>query len=191
MAHQGLAGAKKKARLERRHIVCIDEAAFYLLAGVVRTYAPCGETPILRVFQTRDHLSVMSGITIEGHLTTMTRTRAMTGSDSIGFLQHLHSYFGCKLLVIWDGAPIHRSKEVKEFLADGWARRIHLERFPAYAPELNPDEGVWQHLKHVELRNLCCFDFNHLCVELSLAIKRVRRKPNLIQSFFAGARLDR
>lgn len=133
----------------------------------------------------------MSGVTLEGHLTTMTRTRAMTGLDSIRFLQHLHSYFGCKLLVIWDGAPIHRSKDVKEFLADGWTRQIHLERFPAYAPELNPDEGVWQHLKHVELRNLCCFDFNHLCVELSLAIKRVRRKPDLIQSFFAGARLDR
>ena len=115
----------------------------------------------------------------------------MTGLDSISFLQHLHSYFGCKLLVIWDGAPIHRSKEVKEFLADGWAKKIHLEKFPAYAPDLNPDEGVWQHLKHVELRNLCCFDFSHLCVELSLAIKRVRRKPELVQSFFAGARLDR
>jgi transposase len=133
----------------------------------------------------------MSGVRIEGHLVTRTRARAMTGFDSISFLQHLHGYFGCKLLVIWDGAPIHRSKEVKEFLADGWTRQIHLERFPAYAPELNPDEGVWQYLKHVELRNLCCFDFNHLCIELSLAIKRVRSKPDLIQSFFAGARLDR
>lgn len=191
MASQGLAGVKKKARLEQRRLVCVDEAAFYLLAGVVRTYAPCGETPILRVFQTRDHLSVMSGVTLEGHLATMTRSRAMTGLDSISFLQHLHSYFEGKLLVIWDGATIHRSKAVKEFLADGWTKQIHLERFPAYAPELNPDEKVWQHLKHVELRNLCCFDFNHLCVELSLAIKRVRRKPDLIQSFFVGARLDR
>lgn len=133
----------------------------------------------------------MSGVTLEGHLATMTRSRAMTGLDSISFLQHLHSYFEGKLLVIWDGATIHRSKAVKEFLADGWTKQIHLERFPAYAPELNPDEKVWQHLKHVELRNLCCFDFNHLCVELSLAIKRVRRKPDLIQSFFVGARLDR
>ena len=168
----------------------MDEAAFYLLAGVVRTYAPCGETPILKVFQTRDHLSVMSGITPAGQLATRTRARALTGLDSVAFLRHLSGYFGSKLLVIWDGASIHRSDEVKAFLADGWAEYIHLERFPTYAPELNPDEGVWQHLKHVELRNLCCINFVHLSVELDLAIRRLRRQSDLIRSFFAGAGLD-
>src|ERR687891_551032 len=76
------------------------------------------------------------------------------------------------------------------YLADGWAEYIHLERFPTYAPELNPDEGVWQHLKHVELRNLCCINFVHLSVELDLAIRRLRRQSDLIRSFFAGAGLD-
>ena len=168
----------------------MDEAAFYLLAGVVRTYAPCGETPILKVFQTRDHLSVMSGITPAGQWATRTRARALTGLDSVAFLRHLSGYFGSKLLVIWDGASIHRSDEVKAFLADGWAEYIHLERFPTYAPELNPDEGVWQHLKHVELHNLCCINFVHLSVELDLAIRRLRRQSDLIRSFFAGAGLD-
>jgi hypothetical protein len=69
------------------------------------------------------------------------------------------------------------------------AKYIHLERFPAYAPELNPDEGVWQHLKHVELRNLCCTDLDHLRAELNLAIRRLRSKPDLIQSFFFGCTL--
>ena len=78
----------------------MDEAAFYLLAGVVRTYAPCGETPILKVFQTRDPLSVMSGITPAGQLATRTRARALTGLDSVAFLRHLYWYFDSKLLVI-------------------------------------------------------------------------------------------
>ena len=168
----------------------MDEAAFYLLAGVVRTYAPCGETPILKVFQTRDHLSVMSGITPAGQLATRTRARALTSLDSVAFLRHLYGYFGSKLLVIWDGASIHRATEVKDFLADGWTKVIHLERFPAYAPELNPDEGVWQHLKHVELRNVCCINFAHLSIELNLAIRRLRRRSDLIRSFFAGAELN-
>lgn len=150
--------------------------------------APCSQAPLLRVFQTRDHLSVISGLTLNRRLATITLTRAMTGLESINFLQHLHSYCGCKLLVIWDGAPIHRSKEVKEFLADGWAKKLDLGKFPAYAPELSLNEAVWQHLKHVELRNLYCFDFGHLCIELTLAIKRMRRNPKLIQSSFAGAR---
>jgi transposase len=171
-------------------LVCIDEAAFYLLPGLVRTYAPCGETPLLEVFQTRDHLSVMSGVTPAGQLLSLIRRRALTSNESIAFLRHLHHYLGGKLLVIWDGGPIHRAQEVKNFLAQGWAGEIHLERFPAYAPELNPDEGVWQHLKHVELRNVCCLNLAHLNHELQLAIRRMRRKPELVQSFFAGAGLE-
>jgi transposase len=189
MAQQGLAGSEKKARREGRLIVCVDEAGFYLLPGVVRTYAPVGETPVLTVFQTRDHLSVMSGVTPEGQLATLTRRQALSGCESTRFLRHLAHCFSRRLLVIWDGSMIHRSNEVKDFLAAGGAPQIHLERFPAYAPELNPDEGVWQHLKHVELRNVCCADLAHLEFELNLAFRRIRRKPELIQSFFAQAGL--
>jgi transposase len=180
---------KKKARLERRILVFVDESGFYLLPAAVRTYAPCGKTPVLRVFQTHDHLSVMSGITPDGLLFTMTRYDALNGSDSIRFLKHLHSQIDRKLLVIWDGSPIHRSKEVRTFLANGAAKQIHLERLPAYAPDLNPDEGTWQHLKRVELRNVCCSDLDHLHQQLNLAILRLRRKPYLIQSFFNQAGL--
>ena len=156
----------------------------------MRTYAPRGETPLLKVFETRDHLSVISGITTRGKLATWQRGYALKSADSIAFLRHLYAYPGRKLLVIWDGATIHRSREVREFLAQGWAEHIHLERFPAYAPELNPDERVWQHLKHVELRNICCQDLTQLGTELDLAIRRIRNRSELIQSFFAGAELD-
>ena len=180
---------KKKARLEHRILVFVDESGFYLLPGAVRTYAPRGETPIVRVFQTHDHLSVMSGVTPQGRLFTMTRYDSLNGLDSIYFLKHLHSRTGHKLLVIWDGSPIHRSVAVRTFLADGAAKQIHLERLPAYAPDLNPDEGVWSYLKQVELRNVCCFNLDHLHQQLNLAILRLRRKPVLIQSFFEEAGL--
>jgi hypothetical protein len=61
----------------------------YLLGGVLRTYAPWGETPVLEVFQTRDPLSVMSGISTAGHVVTLTRTRALSGQQSVTFLRHL------------------------------------------------------------------------------------------------------
>jgi transposase len=185
-----LAGTEKKARLERRTLVLVDEAGFYLLPGRVRTYAPRGQSPELRVWQTRDHLSLMSGITVAGGLYTMIRAHALTGSQSVWFLQHLQGCLGDRLLVIWDGSPIHRGHEVQHFLAEGAAPHIHLEPLPPYAPDLNPDEGVWQHLKHVELRNLCCRDLAHLQQELTLAIRRLRSKPHLIQSFFAEAGLE-
>lgn len=181
---------RKKAILERRILVFVDESGFYLLPAILKSYAPCGETPILKVFQTRDHLSVMSGITPQGWLFTKTRYDALKGSDSVQFLKHLHSRVARKLLVVWDGSPIHRNIDVKDYLANGAAKHIHLERLPAYAPDLNPDEGTWRHLKRVELSNVCCADLENLHSQLNLAILRLRRKTYLVQSFFAQAGLS-
>jgi transposase len=61
---------------------------------------------------------------------------------------------------------------------------------PPYAPDLNPTEWAWQHLKHVAMRNLVCLDLEELHMELYLAIGRVRQKSHLVRSFFAGAGLD-
>lgn len=119
----------------------------------------------------------------------MVRQQALTGRESVMFLKHLLHRIDTLLLVVWDGSPIHRGQEVKGFLANGGAKQIHLEQFPAYAPDLNPAEGVWDQLKFVEMRNLCCSDLMDLHYELNLAIRRLRRKPEVIQSFFAGAGL--
>jgi len=184
---------KKKARLERRILIFVDESGFYLLPAKIRTYAPMAQTPVLRVFQTNDHLSVMSGVTPQGWLFTLTRDEALTGFNSVYFLKHLLRQTESKLLVIWDGSPIHRNQYVKDYLSNGAAKQIHLERLPAYAPDLNPDEGVWDYLKYVELKNVCCTDLGDLRQELNLAIRRLRRKPYLIKSFFelAGLNLEK
>jgi transposase len=180
---------QKGAEAQAQAILFIDEAGFYPLPSVVRTYAPVGQTPILREWCTRDHLSAISAISPEGKLYFHSQDRALNSADVVAFLEHLLREVPGRMVVIWDGSPIHRSHTIKEFLANGAAQRLHLERLPAYAPELNPDEGLWQQLKGVELRNLCCSTIPHLRGELRDAVKRVRRKPRLIQSFFRGAKL--
>jgi transposase len=155
----------------------------------VRTYAPVGQTPILREWYTREHLSAISAISPEGQRYFQRQDDAMDSSDVVAFLEHLRREVPGRLVVIWDGAPIHRSHVMRECLANGAAQRLHLERLPAYAPELNPGEGLWQQLTGVERRNLCCVNLPHLRGELRDAVKRVRRKPRLIQSFFRGANL--
>ena len=117
----------------------MDESAFYPLPVVVRTWAPRSQTPILLAVLTRDHLSVIGGITPAGQLLLQIRARSLHGPDVVRFLQHLLRHIPGKLLVVWDGAPIHRTQVVKDFLAQGGAARIWLEQLPAYAPELNPD----------------------------------------------------
>jgi transposase len=110
-------------------------------------------------------------------------------ADVVAFLEHLLREMSGRMVIIWDGAPIHRSHLIQEFLAHGAVPRLHLERLPAYTPELNPGEGPWQQLKRVDLRNLSCFTLSRLRVVLRDAVKRVRRRPRLIRSFFQGAKL--
>lgn len=181
---------RTRARRERRTPVLVDESGFYLLPGVVKTYAPKGRTPILREWQGRDHLSVMGGITRQGKLYTLLRQTSLTALDSVQFLRHLLCETAGRLLVIWHGSPIHRGAEIRDFLTGDKTRRIEWVRLPPYAPDLNPTEELWQQLTHVELRNLACMDLEELHFEFHLAIGRVRRKPHLIRSFFAGADLD-
>jgi transposase len=175
-----VAEAKKGALKEGRTIVFADQSGFYLLPMLVRTYAPVGQTPVLHEHLTRDHLSAMSGITLEGKLYMIEQERAFKGEDVVRFLKHLMRQIGGKLLVIWDGAPIHRSQAVKDFLVSGATRRVRLEQLPGYAPDLNPDEGIWKHLKCVELKNLCCQSLSELRVELRKAKERLRHKRDVI-----------
>lgn len=164
--------------------MAIDESAFYLLPAAVRTYAPRGQTPVLRTPYTRDHLSVISAITPDGRLVVHEQQTALCGADVVAFLRQVQRCIPGKLLVLWDGATIHRNQDVKVHLAAGAATRLHLEHFPAYAPDLNPDEGIWRALKHGELRNRCCQDLSELRWELGLAIRRLRRKRHVIQGCF-------
>jgi transposase len=181
---------RRRARRERRVLVFEDESGFYLLPGVVKTYAPVGLTPVLREKQTRDHLSVMGAMTPSGDVYTLARQKSINGLDCIEFLLHLLRVAGDRLLVIWDGAPIHRRSAVNEFV-EGTRGRVWLEALPGYAPDLNPwDEGGWHHLKDVELRNLVCRDLEELHQELYLAVGRLRQKPHLVRSFFAQAGLE-
>src|SRR6266545_1995753 len=145
-----------EARIERRTLVFVDEAGFYLLPSVVRTYAPCAHKPVLRAKLTRDHLSVMGGMTPTGRIYTLARQESLNGSHSVEFLVHL----------------------------------MRVEALPGYAPDLNPwDEGGWNHLKNVEMRNLICKDLEELHEEFHLAVNRLRQKAWLVHSFFDQAGL--
>jgi transposase len=181
---------RRQAVRERRTLVFMDESGFYLLPGVVKTYGPRGQTPVIDKRLTRDHLSVMVGCTPAGKVYTLVRAEAFTSEHTVLFLEHLRRQAGKRLLVIWDGSPIHRWGAVPDYLASGAAKTLHVEPLPGYAPDLSPwDQGGWHHLKHVEMRNLSCMDLEELHLELHLAIGRLRQKPHLIHSFFAHAGL--
>lgn len=133
----------------------------------------------------------MAAVTMTGQFYTRVRPHSLDSVDSVAFLRHLRALLpGDKLLIIWDGSPIHRFKAMREFLTTAAASDFVFERLPAYAPDLNPlDAGVWHLLKDVALGNVCCQNLAQLRQALIEAIVRLRRKPRLIQACFDGAKL--
>ena len=165
-------------------------SGFYPLPAVVRTYAPRGQTPGLREWCTREPLSMIAAVNATGQLHGQVQARAFDAVAVTEFLRHLLRAVAGPVLVIWDGAPIHRSKIVKAFLQEQATGRLELEPLPGYAPDLNPlDCGVWHWLKNVALANVCATDLAGLKHELRAAIARLRRKPGVIQASFAEAKL--
>jgi transposase len=123
----------------------------------------------------------MGGITPEGRLFMQTQDHSDSGPDVVRFLQLLTREIAGLLLVIWDGATLHRGPLVKDYLAKGGAKRLHLERLPGYAPELNPQEGVWNLLKRVELKNVCCLEVPPIQTQLRRAKERLRHRSSVLR----------
>lgn len=190
LAHRALARSSSKAKRLGQSIFFVDESGFYPLPAVVRTYAPRGQTPVLHEWCTRDHLSLIAAVSAEGRLHVQVREHAFDAVAVTKFLQHLLRVVSGKLLVIWDGAPIHRSKTVQAFLQAKTNGRLELEPLLGYAPDLNLlDCGVWHWLKNVALANVCATDLADLKHKLRAAVTRLRRKPAVIKASFAEAKL--
>lgn len=181
---------KRIATRQGRTVTFVDESGFYLLPGAVKTYGLKAHTPVVDEWQTRDHLSVMGALTTDGRLFTLVRQKPLTGLETVEFLSHLGRQIRGPVLAVWDRSPIHRRANVTEFVAAVGKESLRLEELPAYAPDLNPVEWLWKHLKKVELRNLTCLDLEELHGEFHLAVARVRGKPRLFPSFFEGAGLN-
>ena len=146
-----LAPCKKNAARLAAHLVFVDESGFLLIPSVRKTWSPVGQTPVLRHRYRHDRISAISGIAVSPkrfHCTLYCQLYEdnIQGEEVAAFLRHLLHQVKGHLIVLLDNGKIHRSDPVQELLAR--TSRLHLTPIPPHAPELNPDEGVWNHLKN-------------------------------------------
>ena len=162
----------------------LDESGFLLIPNVRRTWAPVGKTPILRHSYRRDKISAIGILTVspEGRrmgLYTRFHANNITGLEIISFLRQLLRHLRGHVFVIWDGGKIHRSRDVKAFLVK--QTRLHVYRFPGYAPELNPVEYVWTHGKR-DLSKSIHETRSQLGSHLRRSLGRIRGCQRLLRS---------
>jgi transposase len=105
------------------------------------------------------------------------------------FVLHLLRHIGTPVILVWDNNQSHHANRLRELVmaAEG---RLHLEFLPPYAPELNPDEYVWAHLKKDELANLCPKDLPELKGAIRHAVMRTRVRPRLLRGFLLASGLS-
>lgn len=187
--HETWPALKKRAEMEARTIVFLDESAFYMRPTVTKTWAPVGEVIELEGPLSRDHLSVIGSLTWDGSLYVQAQPTALGSAGVIRFLRHLLQHIPGRILLLWDSAKIHTSDEMREFLALDTVERLVHEHFPAYAPELDPQEYVWRQLKHVDLRNLTSYSLDELWLRMKAATKHLRNRVGLLKNLIKRAGL--
>ncbi len=178
---------KKKARQQRRTIVFIDESGLSTRPTRARTWALRGQTPLLQETFNWKSLSIIGGLAL-WRFYFQIHTGSIKSLQVIKFLRHLQRHLPGKILVIWDGAPIHRSVLVRDYILSTRGR-IQVERFPAYAPELNPVEYMWGHLKNHEIANLIATKAWELSFEATAALRRMRRRKSIVAACHTQAQL--
>lgn len=152
-----------------------------------RTWAPRGQTPVLQETFNWKSLSIIGGLAL-WRFYFQIHPGSIKSLQVIEFLQHLQRHIPGKILVVWDGAPIHRSVLVRDYVFSTRGR-IQVERFPAYAPELNPVEYMWGHLKTHEIANLIVTKAWELSFEATAALRRMRRRKSIITACYTQAQL--
>ena len=154
----------------------------------MRTWAPRGETPVLQYHFNWKIMSAAAGITWWNFYFRL-YPDTIRAPQVVDFLAHLLRHLPGKLLVLWDHLPQHRSWMVTEFIATTRGRLV-TEYLPSYAPELNPVEYLWGYWKQHQLPNLCPQDLAQLGRLGRQALRRMRRRPALVRSFWKQADLS-
>jgi len=147
------------------------------------TWAPKGQTPIVRTTGARHSLNLVSAVSAKGSMRFMTVKGKMNADRFIEFLERLMKNQSTPVFLIVDGHPVHRSARVKAFIeaSDG---RLKLYHLPAYSPELNPDEQVWNQLKNHRIGKMFIKSLDDMVKKVGSSLRSIQRSPDLIRSFF-------
>jgi transposase len=171
----------------------IDESGFMLQPVVRRSWAPRGQTPIHYSWERHERLSVISGITVAPlrrrlGLYFQIYDHNIRSQEVIAFLSAVHRRLRRKFILVLDRYSVHR-KAVRQLQAEhpDW---LEVAWLPAYAPDLNPVELVWNRAKYSDMANFIPEDVRDLHQAITTSLASISTQSQLIRSFFRHAGLE-
>ena len=170
----------------------LDESGFLLVPSISRTWAPRGKTPVLLTAGSWTKISAISAITVSpkhrrlGLYCQFHPNKNIRAKQVVQFLAHMLRHVRGHVVLLWDRGLPHRSAYVGRFLRHH--PRLHVHLLPPYAPELNPDELVWRHLKR-SVANSLLSDIRQLRRQLDRPLRRLQRSQRLLWSCIRASEL--
>ena len=174
---------QREARAAKATIYFGDEAGVRSDYHSGTTWAPKGQTPVIRTTGSRYRLNLVSAVSAKGAMRFMTIKGKLNADRFIEFLERLLKNQTTPVYLIVDGHPVHRSARVRTFV-EATEGRLKLFHLPAYSPELNPDEQVWNQLKNHRLGKMVIKTLDDMVEKVGSAMRSIQRSPALIRSFF-------
>ena len=185
---------QETARKEDAHIVLSDETGVLMAPLVRRSLAPRGETPILKhKGARREKVSISAAFALSPRqhrpgLYFQTHPKDFVNNvKAAAFVRHLLRHRRGQVILIWDRGTMHRGDPIRELLRD--YARLTIEELPPYAPDLNPVEPVWNHIKDGVLCNFAPRDAAHTDEVATEHLTAARGNRERLQSFFRASEL--
>lgn len=160
-----------------------DEANVSLTAFLGKTWAPRGQTPKAKVTGKRGGVAAMSAVSRQGHLLFRLHQKRIASPEVIDFLKQMLTHHSDRhLVVVMDQAPPHTSKKTKAYIES--EERLHVFHLPKYSPDWNPDEKVWNHLKHQELTRHQAKTKDELTKLARRKLQSMAKRPSLMRGIY-------
>ena len=183
-----------RAAVRGPDVVFVDEAGFRLQPTVRRSYAPRGQTPVLRVADPHARISVIGGIAARPGAGRVGTVYGMLADNQnyrwpsiAAFVRTLRSTLSRPITVVWDRIAIHDCPALDAELTKD--PEVVTELFPAYAPELNPADGIWRHIKYGRIPNYAPPNLCDLRQTVTAELSRLRKRPDLLRGFVRFTKL--
>lgn len=176
---------KRRAKRLGAKIFFLDEAGFQSDPPLGRTYGLKGQTPVVVTSGQRQSLNVISAVNARGEFWAATYTGKLNAEAFVAFLENFMKGRSGKTFLVVDGHPAHKANLVNNYVGS-LEGRLELHPLPAYAPELNPDEFVWSHMKKNGVSKKPLKKNESLSDRIDEDLAKITANPELVRSFFCA-----
>jgi len=173
----------KRAKKRNAEIFFWDESGFRADAVQGKTWGVKGQTPIILVPGTRQSVSAASAVNAKGGFWCATYKGGMNAELFIALLKAMMFRRKKPVLLILDSLPAHKAKIVKDYVASTEGK-LEFHFLPGYAPELNPDEMVWNYMKRTGPARKPLAKGDPLHDRIDVELQQIQENRALVRSFF-------